>query len=568
MKNNLYILMLFIGLVFTGCEPMEDINEEIDDKIDNIQGTLNYTLTEEDYTDNLDLNNTSFDSEEDAKELIPVLLSNLYPGLGKNSSVNATFNVYEPIVVEEFTVSAEGYEAIGLSNNYFSGFEDIQDFLAYQFPQAENGDYVELTYKTLADEESYMLRDSDFSLIEDELSDEYPNSASSAGQYRNFERREERDSYWTNEMILEAINVVLLENIDGVDGQKYNVSYPIYNGEATTESMTVLFNGNSYLAVGGTAYEISNDDYDLIGVELGEAYPGAAANAAKFNSFDIRESSSNYWSMDMILEAINVVLKEKYPNATDGAKFEMSYDVFSGDVSTVVKAVVLKDGTYVIDEEASISTIEETKVFAFTNGNWNTPLMLEEEDYTEMGQSYPNFDDKDEAIYKLAIFLESKFPYAEEGDMVAIEYDFYSGETTTEYANFVFQNDQFNYIPSVVERSLQFGNDGTEWVPDNTIRYTLSGSDYGTIGSALADTYPAAAESAENYSNFDRREGNSAYWSDEMLLEAMRLLLNDIAPNAEVGQKYVLTFDIYNGTNTTESLSLIKDETGTWVLNE
>jgi hypothetical protein len=53
-----------------------------------------------------------------------------------------------------------------------------------------------------------------------------------------------------------------------------------------------------------------------------------------------------------------------------------------------------------------------------------------------------------------------------------------------------------------------------------------------------------------------------------MLLEAMQALLSEIAPNAEVGQKYVMTFDIYNGTNTTESLSLIKDESGAWVINE
>lgn len=573
MKNTFYILMIFIGLSLTGCEPMEDINTEIDEKIDNVEGSIEYTLEEEDYTDNLDLSNTSFDSEDDAKELIPVLLSSLYPALGENSSVNATFNVYDPIVVEEFMVPAEGYEAIGLSNNYFSGFGDIQDFLAYQFPRTKNGEYVELTYRTLAEEEAYMFSDSDFSLIGEELGDAYPEPASSAGQYGNFERRENRDSYWSNEMILDAINVVLLENINGVEGQKYNVSYAVYNGEAITESMTVQFNGNSYVAVGGKAYELSNDDYDLIGAELGEAYPGAAGNAAQFNSFDIQESSDNYWSMDMILEALDVILNENYPDAVDGDKFEVSYDVYSGGVSTTVQAVVLESGTYVVDEEAAISTIEETKVFVYISGSWNTPLILEEEDYTEMEQSFSNFDDEDEAIFKLAIFLKNRFPYAQEGDFVAVgyTYTFFEDDARkyeTRYANFIFEDGKFNYIPSVVESNLQFGNDGTKWVPDNTIRYSLSGSDFSTIGSALADDYPTAAESAGNYGNFDRREGNSAYWSDEMLLEGMRVLLNDIAPNAEVEQKYVLTFDIYNGTNTTESLSLIKDESGTWVVNE
>jgi hypothetical protein len=569
MKNTFYILMLFIGVAITGCEPMEDINEEIDEKISNVEGSLEYTLEEEDYTENLGLAFSSFDSEDDARELIPGLLSNLYPALGKNSSVNATFNIYDPIRVEEYMVTAADYETIGLSEDYFSGFGDVMAFLEFQFPQAEQGDYLELTYSTLADEESYMVSDADFALIEEELGGDYPQPASSAAQYGNFERREGNDAYWSNEMILEAINIVLSENIDGVEGQKYNVSYDIYNGSAGTESMTVQFNGNAYISVGGTAYELNNDDYDLIGAELGEAYAGPAGNAAQFNSFTIDESSDNFWSMDMLLEAFTVVLMENYPDAVVGDKFELTYDVYNGSgVSTQVLAVVKVDGTYEVDGEAAVSTIEATNVFVYTNGSWDMPLTLEAEDYTEMGQTYPNFDDEDEAIYKLAIFLESQFPYAQEGDFVALAYNFYEGETTTEYANFVFQDGEFNYMPSVKQKSLQFGNNGTEWIPDNTIRYSLSGSDYATIASALEDEYSSPVESMGNYSNFDRREGNSAYWSDEMLLEAMQALLSEIAPNAEVGQKYVMTFDIYNGTNTTESLSLIKDESGAWVINE
>ena len=569
MKNTFYFLLLFIGIVFTGCEPMEDINEEIDEKISNVEGALDYTLTEEDYTDNLGLNFTSFDSEDDARELIPGLLSDLYPALGKNSSVNATFNIYDPIRVEEYTVTTEGYAAIGLTEDYFSGMGDVVDFLEVQFPQVEEGDYVELTYNTLADEEPYMFNDSDFNLVEDELSEEYPEPTSSAAQYGNFERRETSDAYWSNEMILEAINIVLSENIDGVEGQKYNVSYDIYDGSAGTESMTVQFNANAYISVSGADYELNNDDYDLIGAELGEAYPGPAGNAAQFNSFTIDEDSDNFWSMDMLLEAFTVVLMENYPGAVDGDKFELTYDVYDGSgVSTEVLAVVNENGSYIVDEDAGVSTIEATNVFAYTNDSWDMPLTLQAEDYTEMGQTYPNFDDEDEAIYKLAIFLESQFPYAQEGDFVAVAYEFYDGETNTEYANFVFEDGEFNYIPSTVQRSLQFGNDGTMWVPDNTIRYSLSGSDYGIIASALADEYSNPVQSMEQYNNFDRREGNSAYWSDDMLLEAMQALLDEIAPNAEVGQQYVLTFDIYNGTNTTESLSLIKDESGAWVINE
>lgn len=556
--------MLFIGIAITGCEPMEDIHDDIDEKISNIQAAEQYTLQEEDY-EFLDLpeDQYEFDTEDEARELIPVLLSEVYPALGENSSVNVTFNVFDSIRVEEYMVTADDYP----SEDYFSGLDDIQDFLDVKFPRAEEGKFVGLTYNTVANEESFTFNDSHFNFVVEELEDIYPAQTGNMNQHGNFERREGNNAYWSNEMILEAINIVLLENQEGVEGQKYNVSYDIYNGNPGTESMTVQFNGNAYVSVGGTAYELTTDDYDLVGAELSETYSGPAGNTAQYHSFDVGEGSDNFWSMDMLLEAFNIALMENYPDAVDGDKFELTYDVYSGGVSTRVQALVLENGSYVVDTEAAVSTIEVTNVFALTNGTWAMPITLEEDDYTEMGQSYPNFDDEEELAYKLSTFLEPQFPYAVEGFMVPVAFDFYNGTSTnTAYGIFVFEDGEFNYVPKVAERSLQFGNNGTEWVPDNTIRYTLSGSDYGIIASVLEDQYPTQVGSMEQYNNFDRREGNSAFWSDEMLVEAMQALLNEIAPDAEVGQPYVLTFDIYNGTNTTESLSLIKDESGAWVV--
>lgn len=184
-----------------------------------------------------------------------------------------------------------------------------------------------------------------------------------------------------------------------------------------------------------------------------------------------------------------------------------------------------------------------------------------------MGQSYPNFSDEEEAIYKIAINLGNKFPYAKEGDMVAVAYDFYeSGEgVSTEYAKFVFQNGAFMHIPSVIEQTLMFGNNGAEWEPDNTIKYTLTSDDYQFIAGELSETYPEPTESMADYENFEQRN-NSSSWDEDMVLEAMQLLLPEIAPNAEVGQKYLLKYDIYNGSDATGEIHMIKNEEGNWVL--
>ena len=569
MKKSIYLLMMLMGLAFTSCEPMEDIHEEIDASLNEvpIAGITEYELTDEDY-EALELDFGNFSSLDDARALIPGLLTSNFPVWGDGSLAQVTFDLYAPIDVVEHTVSAAGYEAVGLSEDYFTSMSQIQDFLRYQFPQAEEGSYVELTYRTVADEILYAFDNDDFDLVEEELGDTYPEQAESAANYNNFERRESNDAYWSNEMIVEAINVVLPETFDGVEGQTYNVSYPIYDGSSGTESMTVQYDGNSYVAVSSAeTYEFSETDYELVGTEFAEEYPGPAGNAEQFGSFDVRDDSDNYWSEDMLLEAINLILTEQFPSAEVGSEFVVEFDVFSGGVSTTSRAVVLTDDGYVYDEESNTSVIEETKVFALTNGSWNVPFTLEAEDYSEMGQSYPNFSDEEEALYKIAIFLGREFPYAEEGDFMAVQYDFFeSGEgTSTEYANFVFEDGAWRAIPSVIEETLQFGHDGVTWVPDNTITYTLAPADYVFIGEYFAEEYPDPAWSVGNYNNFDRRPGNRNQWTDEMILEAMNALLNNkVAPNAEEGQKYVLTFDIYNGTNTTEQASLIKQD-GVWV---
>lgn len=559
--------MTIVGAAFTGCTPMDDINEEIDAELnqDNVVGAVDYTLTDEDY-EALELPFGSFNSLEEARTLIPDLLNDVFPVLGNGSLVNATFALYDPIRVEEYAVTADDYTTAGLSNDYFSSESEITTFLKAKFPQAQEGSYVELTYSIIADEILYTLNDADFDVLGEALSATYPEPASSASQYSNFDRRDDRDAYWSNDMILEALNAVLLENFDNVAGQKYNVSYAIYDGSAGKESMTVQFDGNAYVAVGGTAYEFVNEDFALVGTELAEAYPLPAESAASYNNFDRREDRDAYWSESMLLEAVNIVLAQNFPSAAEGDKFEVSYAIYNGAAGVEIMSVILTGDEYVMDTEASISTIEETKVFAYTNNAWNAPYTLASEDYTEMGQSYPNFDDEDEAIYKIAIFLESLYQYAEEGDFVSVAYNFYDDGVTTEYANFVFEGGEFSNIPSVISHSLQFGNDGTTWVPDNTIRLGLTGADYSYIGAELADKYPNPASSMARYGNLDRRSGNSAYWSDEMILEAMNILLDHLDPSAEEGQKYVLSYDIYNGSAGVEEISVIKTG-GVWVLN-
>ena len=101
MKNSVYFLMMLLGLALTGCEPMEDIHSEVDASLENadIVGVSEYTLTDDDY-DALDLDFGNFSSIDDAKALIPQLLTDKFPVWGEGSLALVTFDLYAPVSVE------------------------------------------------------------------------------------------------------------------------------------------------------------------------------------------------------------------------------------------------------------------------------------------------------------------------------------------------------------------------------------------------------------------------------------------------------------------------------------
>lgn len=372
-------------------------------------------------------------------------------------------------------------------------------------------------------------------------------------------------------MILEALNVVMARRFPGIEGQTYEVSYRVYTGSSGDESMNIKYDGSSYVAVGasGTPYRFTFGDYDLIGAELGDTYPGPAGNADQFSSFDIVADSDNFWSEEMILEAANVVLSENFPDAAEGSQFDVTYRIYNGDgTADAMASYVLSDGKYEA-YEADISTVMTTSVFARGNDTWAVPIELPEvtEEFDiyqeEFEQENSYFSNEGVAGFYIGRWLEPRYPYAQEGDFISVKFDY--SRDRTRYASFVYTDREWEYIPTVIPYTLQFGYEDTGWVVDNTIVYVLTDSDYEYIEAQLIDKYPGPADSAGWFKNFDRRPGNANQWTDAMILEAMNLLLNGkVAPDAEEGQKYLLVFDIYNGTNTTEQFHLIKTD-GEWV---
>ncbi len=149
MKKIIYCLVI-LGLAITSCNPNEDIYNQLDAQEEIIAGDVEYTLTDEDY-DELEKTFGNFNSEDEAKTLIPGLLASKFPVWGLGSSANVTFDLYAPKREEKslirYTVSSQDYDDLGQTFGNFSSDGDIQEFLEWKYPNPANRVLVSLTYK-------------------------------------------------------------------------------------------------------------------------------------------------------------------------------------------------------------------------------------------------------------------------------------------------------------------------------------------------------------------------------------------------------------------------------------
>ena len=148
---------------------------------------------------------------------------------------------------------------------------------------------------------------------------------------------------------------------------------------------------------------------------------------------------------------------------------------------------------------------------------------------------------------KIPVFLLDKFKFDnnEAGDITAIMYKLYvSGSTKSYVANFIFDGTSWSEYKNVKNETIKFGHDGTNWVPDNTIKYTLTAADYTLVGNG-------------NYGNFDVRAGKDEETESSRVAKINTILLNNF-PNDADGQKYLVSYNIYNGANGVWQLAVIK----------
>lgn len=546
MKKFIILLVGIVGSIFTSCDPLDDIYDEIAQAGSTpIVGDAEYTVTDDDY-DALDLSYGSFNSLDEAKTLIPGLLEEEYPVWGKGSSVLVDFDLYVGNAEGVSAYTSAATNAYTLANADYPGATDnavgfypeenavslIPSLLSEKIAEPTEGQHAFVKYKQYVGEtvlgvsnflesdfktEQTLIDYTTVSVVGDQVWTGTQYGATMNGYLSGSGAQANED--WLISPVVDLTgktNPILqvtqiLNYATGMLDQFKVLASTDYDGDVTTATWDTIELTNTPTGDNWTAFE--SDGYD-------------------FSAYEDKK----------------VTIAFKYVSTTAGAA-----------TWEIVKVVVKVPGV-----EGELANKE--MFFTYSGGAWEPSegvYYVTSEDFDSMGEAsgqpgrYDNFGSTMPPDNYLPTFLSSTSPYSygQDGDELIVVYPYYSSSSGAQIRGNLYSVVDGEWVgyQSTQSTTLQFGHDGTTWVPDNTIKYTLTNADYEYIGEVLGSDpeYSGIVATLTNYHDYD------SSWSDEQILYSLFVLAEHNFPDAEIGQKYEMTYLVYSGGTSEKTASII-----------
>ena len=565
--NKLYKFLIVIAVALAGCNPMEDINNQIDQQKEAPTAEFEYTLSDADYStissEALAIAASKEDSttasyiksslslpEGFAADYVPAVLKSMYPALGKNSVAKVTYNynngpktyLTEYTDAGEYYISSSDYESIGGAVKVYKYFSPsnppetyLPDLLANKYPDAADSTLKMVTYKyattdpaggevgIYTEEFTTLNNVSTFDVVGDQ--------SWYASSYK-------QDDF-------AKISGYVSKDTASYDNEDWLVSAAIDLNGFTSPVMQI-----------SQAINFLNDQWDQINILISTDFDGTDVSTATWTPVNITTlptgSSWSFVTSERIdlsaYEGQTVYVAFKYiSSTTNAATWEINwlkvYGTIEGSGSgTADPEVITKSDFYRLD--GTTWKMESDGVYA-----------LSSQDYDSMGSpgKYNNFSSSDNPDDYLPQFLSMKYPYAQEGDKLAVVYKYYSGGTSTRADEYSFSMNEWTKYDPVEVKTDQFINVGSKWIFDPTVKFTMTSADYQLIVDAvkanpdtknLVDSYGTGEfyyGANSHYNNFDirlvkRTTGDfaQAEYSDLTEEEANALIMDRMAEGVGV----------------------------------
>lgn len=610
MKKLLYLFMV-LGLIFTtACEPLDDIYADIDSQDNPVVGDAIYTLSAGDYTTSIEkgglgLTRTNFGSENDAKTMLPAFLSKKYPVWGKGSSVLVDYKLYigNAFKLSTYNLNQADYT---LSGSDLLGFQSdatpenyLGDIITSNISNPKEGDYAlakyfQFTGSAYTVTPSVSLKENfDYGATAGNL------TALSSGSWTAHSGAGNGPvSYATSGLTManypsSNIGGSLTIASSGSEDVNRFLDTPITSGKVYASTLVNL----STTGDGQYFFHFMTDGTYNYTARIGSKDDGSGKilfglGASSFNSptwgatsYDLNTTYLLVSSYDIETGTCNLYVLTT-PASTEPSTPEATNNGYSGNVIDKIAIrqgstpTAILDGIRVANTWSAIMSdaalpnevigdkISKETFYIFSGIAWEKPTAnfysLTEADFDSMGLT--NFGSSTPPDNYLSTFLGVKFPYAQEGDELDVMYNYVSSSSGAQTRGnlYTFTDGAWVGYLSTISTTLQFGHDGTTWVPDNTIKYTLAEADYDYIAAELTGNPDYANVSLPNLAEYNDFDYN---WKPNQLLEALGILADHINPNAEEGQKYLMTYLLYDNGINERTMWIIK-ENGNWVLND
>lgn len=582
MKRIAYYLMI-MALAVVACDPMEDINNQLDEMDTGYNGTFTYVLTSDDYADIADLailadpgdtlnaafiaSNEYFSDEVAAATYVPLLIPEMYPALGPGSSAMITYN-YNGALPEDYTMYT-GADNYVVSEDEYSSIDEVVDYAGYYSPSYPPEVYIPSVLEAgIADP-----GDGDILLVEYMYSNTDPKiDFESASDVNVFIEGFTEEADWPGQFTATSVtgDQVWVWDQYG-DG---NAKMSGYSGGAQPNEDWLISQAIDLSGLDEASLHILqainylNDQWDQIKIYISTDYNGSDIAGATWDEVTVPNMPSGA-SWDYI--ASGAIDLSTYL----GQSIYVAFKYVSSDTNAatweVAEVKVTTPGT------ASVIGTPPDKYrdfYLFSDGEWiKAPGVynVNAVDYNAMGSpgKYDNFSSTDKPSDYIPNMLTARFPLAGEGIEVIVVYKYYAGYTATLAATYTYSSGSWTSdYDFVTAKEAQFLYGGTGWVFDPTVTITMVSSDYQIIvdyvrdhvGTEYVDSYGTGESyfgAGSYYVNFDLRPGYWEAdvfdsWQDAVTTAIGTALLPTRFPNAStqvngVDMYYIVNFATYSG---------------------
>lgn len=438
--------------------------------------------------------NACFTEKIDARDYVPAFLNSTTPfsDFYSNGSVAMITYTYSQgfdevatnaAKAEKYTVTSEEYQANVWESDedYIEAFSPLKPanrfvpgMLKAEFPDAENGDYVLVSYNMATQEP--VFGDAGGNEPEGFTMTSVLGDAVSGMDY---EIKGVVMAACSSGFILsDASGSIFCYRGSGYDPSTYPVG-----SQVTVNGTSTSYNG--LLQIGNQASVTVEGEQDVTypsAVDFDGATLDATLTKSEFPSIFGKISGKVVYSgtrpnINIEVEGAATAKGSLYYATAD----QMALVADGTDVTFYGYAIYVSGGKYVnfvfshMATEAgkgghrapavNVPVKELSTMYQFNGTSWGAVkdmTALCADDYTEMGQSYPNLSAPD--LY-LPTFLAKEYPYAQDGDVEYVVYNYYADKTTTLRCDkYAYTNGAWTYDDGRVTKTAQFQKkDNGKW---------------------------------------------------------------------------------------------------------